>query len=393
MRARIQLVALLASLAAGEIGHAQETWLTGYYQNVPLWSQSSELSEGGASDFNRIRLTTAPVLGQFAIEVAYEQVATFRANPTDGVFVGAVPSGGEWLDLQWTLVDDEHLLWQHRFDRLEVSWRPNRKVELSVGRQAVSWATTLFLTPADPFSPFNPADPFRVFRAGVDTARVRLYPNALSEVDLVVRPTDNEYLGEEMTTLGRGMAVVRNWEVSGWGGSLYGDVTGAFGAAGAIGGLAVRGEGVVRRVDEQTVFRGTIGFDRQVAVKGKDLYFVLEYQHDGLAAPSAEDYVALFQTRPFLRGELQVLGRDETAFQASYQIHPLWSLSGMWLWNLNDMSRLLSPSFAYSAGDEVSVSGGVFFGFGDDEVSLALPLPSEYGAVGTTLFFSVSFFF
>lgn len=387
---------LVAVLGLSGLARAQDgwdEWITGYYQNVPLWSQETELAEGGARDFNRIRLTTDPTFGKFSFEAAYEQVATVRQNQTDGIFVGAVPSGGEWLDLQWTLVDKEHVLWQHRFDRLKVSWRPNRKLELSAGRQAVSWATTLFLTPADPFSPFNPADPFRVFRAGVDTVRLRVYPSALSEVDLVVRPTNNEHLGEEMTSLGRGMAVVESWEVSGWGGSLYGDMTGAFGVAGALGAIAVRGEGVVRRVDEQTVFRGTIGIDRQIAVNGNDMYFVLEYQHDGLAAAGADDYVELFQTEPFLRGELQVLGRHETALQASYQIHPLWSIAGMWLWNLSDKSTLVSPSIAYSAGDEVSVSGGLFFGFGDDEPTTANPLPSEYGAAGATVFVSVSFFF
>ena len=393
MRVAVVLRTLVALFPAAGLAHAQDEWVTGYYQNVPLWSHETVLSEGGLSDFSRIRLTTDPIIGKFSLEASYEQVATLRQNPTEGIFVGLVPSGGEWLDLQWTLVDKEHVLWQHRFDRLKVSWRPNRKLELSVGRQAVSWATTLFLTPADPFSPFNPADPFRVFRAGVDTVRLRLHPNALSEIDVVVRPTENEYLGEEMTTLGRGMAVVQNWEVSGWGGSLYGDVTGAFGAAGALGGVAVRGEGLVRRVDEQTVFRGTIGIDRQIVVRGKDLYVVLEYQHDGLAAASAEEYVELFQTDPFLRAELQVLGRDETAFQASYQIHPLWTIAGLWLWNLNDKSTLISPSFAYSAGNEVSLSGGVFFGFGDEEPSTTLPLPSEYGLAGTTLFFSVSVFF
>ena len=393
MRARVHLGALVAFLVAGGLAHAQEKWVTGYYQNVPLWSQETDLSKGGLSDFNRIRLTTEPVFGKFSIEAAYEQVATFRQNQTDGIFVGLVPSGGEWLDLQWTIVDKEHVLWQHRFDRLKVSWRPNRKLELSAGRQAVSWATTLFLTPADPFTPFNPVDPFRVFRAGVDTVRLRVYPNALSEIDLVVRPTKNEHLVEEMTTLGRGMAVLKNWEVSGWGGSLYGDLTGAFGAAGALGGVAVRGEGLLRRIDEETVFRGTIGIDRQIAVGGKDWYFVLEYQHDGLAAANADEYVRLFQTDPFLRGELQVLGRNETAFQASYQIHPLWNIAAMWLWNLNDKSTLISPSFAYSASDEASVTGGVFFGFGDDDPTETLPLPSEYGLAGTTAFFSVSFFF
>ena len=100
--------------------------------------------------------------------------------------MGAIPGGGEWFDLQGTAVEQDHFHWQHRLDRLNVAWQPNETVELSFGRQAVSWGTTLFLTPADPFIPFSPADPFRVYRGGIDAARARIYPSPLSEIDVVV---------------------------------------------------------------------------------------------------------------------------------------------------------------------------------------------------------------
>ncbi len=387
---------ILAVLLAAPSAHAQTNWFTCSYQNVPLCSEKTELSAGGLSDFNRFRLTSEPTFGQFSIEIAYEQLLTFRQHKNDlvpGIGDGIEPGGGEWLDLQWTIVDEEHVLWRHRLDRLNITWRPNRRLEFSAGRQAVSWATTLFLTPADPFTPFDPADPFRVFRAGVDALRARVYPNALSEIDVVVRPTKSDFLGEEMTALARGLTAWKGWEVSGWGGSLYGDTSGAFGLAGDLAGMAVRGEGVVRRVDENTVFRGSIGIDRQLNVNGKDLFLLLEYQHDGLAAASAEEYLDLFRTDPFIRGELQVLGRNETAVQASYQLHPLWGISAMWLWNLNDRSTLIGPSFSHSASDEATVSGGAFFGFGDDEPTEGRPLPSEYGLAGATLWVSASLFF
>jgi len=373
--------------------HAQSRPFTLYYQNVPLWSEETDLSEGGASDFNRFRVMTDPVWGAFSFRVAYEQVATVRENDTRGIFVGLVPSGGEWLDLQWTIKDEEHFMWAHRFDRLEVSWRPSDKLELTGGRQAVSWATTLFLTPADPFSPFNPADPFRQFRAGVDAVRTRVYPSPLSEIDVIVRPTDNDNLGEELTTLARGLVTWKNWEISGWGGSLYGDITGAFAAAGSVGSWALRGESTVRELDGDVELRGTIGVDHQFRPYNRDLYFVVEYQYDGLAARSPDDYLALFETDPFLRGELQVLGRNETAVQASYQLHPLWNIAALGLWNLDDGSFLIAPSFTRSLSNEASATGGVFFGFGDDRTTPTMPLPSEYGLAGITAYASVSLFF
>ena len=112
-----------------------------------------------------------------------------------------------------------------------------------------------------------------------------------------------------------------------------------------------------------------------------------------LGASSPDDYVGVLTSDPFARGELQVLGRDEIALQASYQLHPLWSVAALGLWNLNDGSLLLSPSVAYSASDEIAVSGGLFFGFGDDAPTPGRPLPSEYGLTGTTAYASFSIFF
>jgi hypothetical protein len=373
--------------------HAQSPWLTGYVQTVPLWTAATPLTGSAVSDFTRLRLTAEPTIGPFSIGVAYEHVATFRQRPTQLLTgLGSVPGGGEWLKLQWTIRDRESILWQHRFDRLQIGWSPRHAVDLTVGRQAISWGTALFLTPADPFVPFNPADPFREFRAGVDAARVRIYPGPLSEVDVVVRPTKTA-VGEELTALARGLTTWKNWELSAWGGTLYGDPAGAFGAAGSVGTWAVRGEGVVRGQGSDAVFRGTIGLDHLSQLKARDLYFVVEYQRDGLGAGSPQYYPRVLSSDTFRRGEQQVLGRDETVIQTSYQIHPLWSVAGLWLWNLDDRSALVSPSFTYSASNDVSVSGAVFFGFGNNHITPTRPFPSEYGLAGTTAFVSLSWFF
>ena len=386
------VVGAVGILLVGDTLHAQSQLITGYLQTVPLWSGSIALTESNLSHFNRFRISTELVFGSISVGAAYEHVATFRRRQTPaGIGVGIVPSGGEWLELQWTITNEDHVRWQHRFDRVHVGWAPTDALELTAGRQAVSWGTTLFLTPSDPFSPFDPADPFREFRAGIDAARLRIYPSPLSEVDIVVRPTETA-VGRELTALARGLTTWRNWELSGWGGTLYGDAAGAFGAAGALGAWAIRGEAVVRSLQNGVVFRGTLGLDRQVQIQRRDLFLIVEYQRDGLGAAGPDEYLDVLRSRTFFRGEHQVLGRDETVVQASYQIHPLWNLSGLWLWNLNDRSALVSPSFAYSASDEASIAGGVFLGFGDDESTLGRPLPSEYGLSGVTAFVSLSWF-
>ena len=391
-RTALALVVCCTALSGAPV-HAQSRWLTGYLQTVPLFTGATALSDSNIAGFTRVRLATEPVLGSVSFEAAYEHALTGRQRDASAGFgLGVVPSGGEWLDLEWTVAQEEHVLWRHRFDRLNVTWSPTRTMELSAGRQAVSWGTTLVLTPADPFLPFSPADPFRLFRGGVDAARVRIYPSPLSQIDLVVRPSQTD-VGEEVTALGRGLATWRNWELSAWGGSLYGDATGAFGAAGGLGAWAVRGEGMVRQINGAVVFRGTIGLDRILQVRGRDLSLIVEYQRDNLVAADPSEYLEVVLSNPFRRGEFQVLGQDETVLQASYQFHPLWSLGGLWLWNLNDRSALLAPSLAYSAGDEVSISGGMFLGLGETAVTAERPLPSEFGLAGTTGYASLSWFF
>ena len=125
----------------------------------------------------------------------------------------------------------------------------------------------------------------------------------------------------------------------------------------------------------------------------RDSYVVFEYQRDGLGAASADDYLDIFRSREFQRGEFQVLGRDEMVSQASYQLHPLLNVAGLALWNVNDGSVLISPSVVYSAGDETSISGGLYLGIGDDTVTATRPVPSEYGLSGVTGFAAISWFF
>ena len=395
-RGLLAAAAVLAIAAAGPgPARAQSSWLTGYLQTVPLFAGATPISDASASGFNRLRLTTEPVFGPFAVEIAWDHAFTVRQDDTDFSLLGglaAIPGGGEWLDLQWSAVDGDHFQWLHRLDRLNVAWQPNDAVELSVGRQAVSWGTTLFLTPADPFIPFSPADPFRVYRGGIDAARARIYPSPLSEIDVVFRPSRTP-VGDETTALARGLTTWRNWEVSGWGGSLYGDAAGAFGAAGGLGAWAIRFEAVVRDFRGDVTGRGTIGLDRRLSVYGRDMGLVIEYQRDGRGAAAPEDFFRIIRSPEYLRAEYQVFGRDEAAVQASYQIHPLLSVAGLWLWNLNDRSAILAPSFSYSAGDETTIAGGVFFGVGADTPTAGQLLPSVYGLLSAVGYVSLTWFF
>ncbi len=387
--------ALFAVLSGPCVAHAQLPEIRGYYLNVPTWSDSTSFAVGGFGDLNRLRLMTGPRHAAFTLDVAYEQLLglTQRAGGDPvSVFGGVVPGGGEWLPLEWTIESGDHVSWRHRFDRLSLSWTSGPAAQVVAGRQAISWATTLFLTPADPFVPFDPSDPFREYRAGVDAVRLQLFPGPLSDIDLVVRTADYP-IGETLTALARGRTVWRSWELSGWLGILHDEAALAVGAAGALGGVAVRGEAELRESGDDLVFRGTVGIDGRVQAFDRDLYYVFEYQRDGLGASSSEELIQVAASDAFARGELQVLGRDELVGQGSYQVHPLWTLSLLALTNLDDPSLLLTPGVSHSLSDEVTASGGLFLGFGADTPTADAPVPSEYGLVPTFVYLSITIFF
>ncbi|MCE2543812.1 MAG: hypothetical protein J4F30_10340, partial [Acidobacteria bacterium] len=101
------------AVLAGTSG-AQTLPFSGYVQTVPLGGTAGN----AVSDFNRFRISATPDAGPLRFEAAYEHVLTFQRTASLPAFnLAAVPGGGEWLDLQWTLTEREHVVWRHRFDR------------------------------------------------------------------------------------------------------------------------------------------------------------------------------------------------------------------------------------------------------------------------------------
>jgi hypothetical protein len=380
-----------AALLAASPAFAQRA-VTGYALNVGTWTGDSPLAEGGWADFQRLRLMAEPEWGPLRVELAWDHLAILQRPAAVGVgLLSSDASASNWWDLDHDIVDRRDFRWSHGLDRLAVSVA-GRGVEAIAGRQAISWATTLYLSPADPFAPFDPADPFREYRPGVDALRVKAFPGPLSEIEGVVRPSKTPD-GETWTALLRARTSLGAFDLSGWGGALHDDPAGALAATAELAGAAVRGEVSLRRSDGEGVVRGAVGIDRRWTVLGRDLYGVVEYQHDGFGADEADEIVDVLASEPFRRGEMQVLGRDELAAQASWQAHPLVALTWLTLWNVGDGSALHSPAVAISATRWLDVRAGVFLTTGEDDLDPLGRPGSEYGLVPTVVYASLAAFF
>ena len=392
--ARALTFAAVATALATAPCAAQSDWLSAYYLNVGGVSGASPLGPGGWSDFQRLRLMAVPAFGPLRLEAAYEQLLLFQQRPGAAfaaVAPGAAPAPGDWLGLDWTLRSRGDVAWRHRFDRLDVAV-PAGKLEVRLGRQAVSWATTLLLTPADPFAPFDPSDPFREYRPGVDAARLQLFPGAFSSVDVVLRPVRTD-AGRSLTAAARAKMTVGAVDLSAWGGVLYGAPAAAVGATGTVAGAAWRAELAVREDStRRAVLRGAVGLDRRWTAFGRDLYAVVEYQRDGYGAGGAAGLTAVLLSAPYRRGDLQVLGRDVVAAQARYQVHPLVAAEALILWDLDDGSAIAGPAVALSASNDVALRAGAFLPAGPRFAGPA-GIGSEFGAAPTFAYASLSVFF
>jgi len=366
--------------------------LSGYYLHAVAGSESSPFSASGVIDVQRLRLMTRPTWGPARFDIAWETTLSLRSDDLalGRGFEGAEPAA-PWLDLQGHLVDRRRVEWTHGLDRLNVSLHAGERGRITVGRQPVSWATTLYFTPADPFVPFDPTDPFREYRAGVDALRGVLFTGAFSEVDAVIRPAPAPSGGETWTALLRGQHLLAGWEVSAWGGMLHEEAAGAVAGTGSIGEWGLRGEGSLRSTDDQTVVRAAVGMDRRFDLVDREFRAVVELQHDGFGASRAADLLDTALSLPAARGELAVLGRNALALNASWQVHPLTSVSLLSLVSLHDGSSLLSPGLTWSLADEISLRLGAFAGIGPGAERDRLR--SEHGATPLVGFAALSAFF
>ena len=375
---------------------AQVPDLTWYLLNVSTTSEPTPFSGGGLTNDTRFRGMLGWAAGEIRVDIAYEHTLGLWENDplNSGLLFGPAGGSGDWLGLQGNISSWDGGAWNHRVDRVSLSLPLGSKGEMTVGRQAVSWATTLFLTPADPFAPFDPADPFREYRIGVDAARVRLYPGPFSELDLVVRPS-RQAEGTTMTALARARSSLSGWDVSGWLGVVHDEPGAAAGISGSAGDWAVRGEGSLRRdrVGEGVVLRLSTGVDRLLVLAGRDLYVLAEYQHDGWGAHSADSLLAVIHSAPFERGEMQVLGMDTGLAQLSYQVHPLVATDGLIMVNLRDGSGLFAPGASWSVASDWSLRGGLYLGWGEGLGTMASPLASEYGLIPAAGYLSLTGFF
>jgi len=285
-----------------------------------------------------------------------------------------------FFDFEDTFVRESTFVFSHALDRFRLRLG-NRKAELSVGRQAVSWGSGLIWTPLDLFAGFAPNEIDRDFKLGVDVMRVMVSPAFGTSLDLIAEPLDDDATWSidpaDSSLAARATGHWGEYDLALVAGQVAGDAVIGGDWSGYLGHAGFRGEWSYSLVDESAerdYFRGVLSVDYSFAAAW-DPYLALEYHFNGLGEDDPDDYLPRLQEdsvrRVFDRGTVFNIGRNYLGSVVRLVPSALLTLSATTLWNLDDGSALEFATLTRSLSESVDLIVGANFGIG--------PLGTEFG--------------
>lgn len=281
-----------------------------------------------------------------------------------------------------------------RVDRLFVKLRLPH-VDVTVGRQAISFGTTFFFTPMDLVAPFSPTTIDREYKPGVDAIRADAYLGTAGNLSLVAAYAGSWDL-PGLVLVGRGGLTVDVWDLGLFLGAVHEDMVVGLDAAGSAGDFGLRAELTVTRPrgGGSAFLRAVVGADRRfdfgLQVSG-------ELYAQTLGAMDSKGMLAFAASERVARGELWALGRYYAALSATYELHPLVRAGAFGVVNLRDPSALVGPSLTWSAAENTEVDVGAYLGLGrrppEGFPVLDTDLGSEFGFAPVTAFAALKTYF
>jgi len=338
-------------------------------------------------------------------ELAYEQRSRWLSGST-GLGAGSsfLPSQAQApfriAQLDWEIAADDSFSYRHEIDRALVALHPAWG-NVTIGRQAIGLGRGVLFGAVDVFNPFSPLEVDREWRRGVDAfvAEYRLSATSSGECIAAFGETP-----EQSALLGRLRGYLGDVDGSLIVGKRAEDfmVGSAFSAV--VGEAEVHGELAVFDTPEAQV-DGTLWGGGHLATKavigssytfdvGNGLTLLGEYHYSDFGVEDAEDTLVRLQDRDFqrrfLRGDMQILGRQAVAAQLSYSFSDAANGSFLVLTNPTDGSGVISPSLRWDLYENVTLIGNVFVPWGDEPSGGQFR--SEYGATPTSLFLQAAIY-
>lgn len=303
--------------------------------------------------------------------------------------VDASRAGDRTVDLGTTFVERNGMRLSHDVDRLAVDIYTDA-ADVTLGRQGITWGTSVVFPVADLWSRFSPFDFDTEQKPGIDAARALVYPNLSSELDLVV--ADRGSLAD-LSGGARYASTIGRTELYGAAGKFWDELLALAGVTVVFDRVKLRAEAVGPfdlEDSEVDLPRATGGGEWY----GADFSLGGEYHFNGIGAADPTGYADRLSSEQFARGESYFLGRHYAALYGAYRGVPDLELSLSTIANLVDPSLIVTPSLRYSVAQNATIGVGALVSAGD-EPSLA-PTPSfgsEFGTYGDFYFVELAAFY
>ena len=378
------LILLLPCYAAGfeavEVGGHLKS-LNFYLDRIP------SSSEEGVISSERARLN---VTGSLSQDVDFEAAIEQQLLWSDPPAAAALPrdSQNRLFDLEHSWNRNGRTESQLQVDRLLIGGERGR-FSWAAGRQAIGFGRISLFSPLDVIAPFAPEAIDVDVRPGVDAVKLTRYFGLGGQFGGVAvfgdQPRHNSYLLTFSENLG-------NLDLLLLVGRLRGRPLMGFGLAGELGPVGIKGELSWYRGRQV----GAVGGDRKdafaiAALEGwyrfdNGLVLLAEYLYNGVGVNDLSQYPLVAVSAPLQEGLSFLLGRHYLLLGPSYELHPLVTLNGLLIQNLQDASCLLRPQLAISLSDNLQLD--LYWGFAlgqKNRRKLFTGQPrteSEFGAVG-----------
>lgn len=363
-------------------GMLQGSVLTLNNPNAPFYYSKRNVS--GASGSGRLMLDAA-IGNSLSFEMHLEQSYIPTDLQTGGSTLTSVRDVERSSLLDWAFDNRQAHL---RMDRLNIQYQSG-KLNLKVGRQPISLASTFYFTPNDFFAPFAAQTFFRSYKPGVDAARADIRLGELSQLSLIsvlgyaVDPqSDNGWSDahepSRSSHLIRTSSVFGDFELALLGGIVRKDrILGLDFQGELFEWLGVRGEGHVKwpdAVGQRRTAEFSLGLEHRWE---SSLTIRFEQFYHGSGATKASAY------NPASLSNSLYLARLYSAAGASYEFTPLLTGDTTAIYNWVDHSGLIALYALYSLSDEseLALSGAASFG----KNTPGAIIQSEFGLYGNSL--------
>jgi hypothetical protein len=286
-------------------------------------------------------------------------------------------------------------------------------LDVTVGRQPISFGAAYFFTPMDLVTAFSPATIDREYKPGIDAIRADFYFGETGQITGVAAYAGDWDL-DGLIFASHARMNIANVDFGVFAAEAWGDAVGGVDITTDIAGVGLRGEATATFPDNETdgaFLRAVGGADVQLPLNGSLLG---EVYLQTLGEDDPAQYLEFIEdNKRFARGELWLMAQMYAAASLSWEMHPLLRPGLAVVLNLQDGSVMASPSLSWSVADEVAVSFGAQIVHGDrppeippldllnpdgtpkdaDEISALLVPRSEFGLYPNIFFVQTSVYF